>query len=204
VTSAVRALALALALVGASAVAQPFAPQTMRVTGTIEQLDGDDVTIRAIEGGGATTVHLTKDASVYGLTRATLADIKPGSFIGAGAVPLADGTQRALRVTVFPESLRGTGEGFRPWDRTPGGTMTNATVAETVKSVDGQVATVKYKDGDKRIVIPPDAQILAFVPGTRSELKVGAPVKITRAKRKLDGTWEADRITVGRDGVMQD
>src|SRR3954447_1770705 len=193
-----RALAFALALVSASAVAQPFAPQTMRVTGTIERIDDDDVTLRAIEGGGTTIVHLTKNAAVYGVTRATLADIKPGSFIGAGAVPQADGTQRAVRVTVFPESLRGLGEGFRPWDRTPGGTMTNATVAETVKSVDGHVVTVKYKDGEKRIVIPPDAPILAYLPGMRDELKLGAAVAITRAKRKLDGSWEADRITVGR------
>ena len=199
-----RALVVALALVSATAVAQPFAPQTMRISGTIERIDGDDVTIRAIEGGGTNTVHLTKDASVYGVTRAALTDIKPGSFIGAGAVPQADGTQRALRVTVFPEQLRGLGEGFRPWDRTPGATMTNATVAETVTSVDGQVVTVKYKDGDKRIVIPPDARILAYVPGTRDELKVGAAVAVTRAKRKLDGSWETDRITVGRDGVMAD
>jgi hypothetical protein len=199
-----RALAFALALLSAPAVAQPFAPQTMRVTGTIERIDDDDVTIRAIEGGGTTIVHLTKDAAVYGVTRTTLADIKPGSFIGAGAVPQADGTQRAVRVTVFPESLRGLGEGFRPWDRTPGGTMTNATVAETVTSVDGHVVTVKYKDGEKRIVIPPDAPVLAYLPGTRDELKVGAAVAITRAKRKLDGSWEADRITVGRDGVMPD
>ena len=199
-----RALAFALALVSAPAIAQPFAPQTMRVTGTIERIDDDDVTIRAIEGGGTTIVHLTKDAAVYGVTRATLADIKPGSFIGAGAVPQADGTQRAVRVTVFPESLRGLGEGFRPWDRTPGGTMTNATVAETVTSVDGHVVTVKYKDGEKRIVIPPDAPVLAYLPGTRDELKVGAAVAIARAKRKLDGSWEADRITVGRDGVMPD
>ena len=184
--------------------AQPFAPQTMRISGTIERIDGDDVTIRAIEGGGTNTVHLTKDVSVYGVTRAALTDIKPGSFIGAGAVPQADGTQRAHRVTVFPEQLRGLGEGFRPWDRTPGATMTYATVAETVTSVDGQVVTVKYKDGDKRIVIPPDARILAYVPGTRDELKVGAAVAVTRAKRKLDGSWETDRITVGRDGVMAD
>jgi uncharacterized cupin superfamily protein len=141
---------------------------------------------------------------VYGVTRATLADVKPGSFVGAGAVPQADGSQRAVRVTVFPEALRGLGEGFRPWDRTPGGTMTNATVAETVKSIDGQVVTVKYKDGEKCIVIPPDAPIFEYLPGTRDELKVGAAVAITRAKRKLDGSWEADRITVGRDGVMPD
>src|SRR3569832_2224924 len=128
-----RALVVALAVVSATAVAQPFAPQTMRSSGTIERIDGDDVTIRAIEGGGTNTVHLTKDAAVYGVTRATLADIKPGTFVGAGAVPQADGTQRALRITALPEQLRGLGEGFRPWDRTPGGTMTNATVAETVK-----------------------------------------------------------------------
>lgn len=199
-----RALAFALALVSASAAAQPFAPETRRVTGTIERLDGDDVTVRAVEGGGTTTVHLTKNAAVYGVARATLADIKPDSFIGAGAISQADGTQRALRVTVFPESLRGTGEGFRPWDRAPGGTMTNATVAETVKSVDGEIVTVKYKDGEKRIVIPPDARILEYLPGARSELKVGAAVAIARAKRKLDGSWEADRITVGRGGVMPD
>ncbi len=176
----------------------------MRISGIIERLEGDDVTIRAIEGGGTTTVQLIKNATVFDVARAALADIKPGSFIGAGAVPQDDGTQRALRVTVFAESLRGQSEGFRPWDRTPGGTMTNATVAEMVKSVDGQVITVKYKDGEKRIVIPPDVRILAYLPGTRSELKVGAAVAITRAKRKLDGSWEADRITVGRDGVMPD
>jgi uncharacterized cupin superfamily protein len=199
-----RAFAFAVLLLSASAVAQPFAPQTMRISGTIERLAGDDVTIRAIEGGGTHTVHLTKDAAVYGVARAALADIKPGSFIGVGALPQAEGTQRALRVTVFADSLRGLSEGFRPWDRTPGGTMTNATVAETVKSVDGQVVTVTYKGGEKRIVIPPDARILAYLPGTRSELKVGAAVAITRAKRKLDGSWEADRISVGRDGVLPD
>jgi len=141
---------------------------------------------------------------VFGITRATLADVKPGAFIGVGAMPLPDGSQRAIRVTVFAESQRGTGEGFRPWDARPGSTMTNATVAETVKSVDGQVVTVKYKDGEKRIIIPPDARILAYAVGERSELKPGAAVAIVRAKRKLDGTWEADRINVGRGGVMPD
>jgi uncharacterized cupin superfamily protein len=196
--------AFALALLSGAALAQPFAPQTMRIAGTIERIDGDALTIRAIEGGGTNTVHLTKNAAVFGVTRATLADVVPGAFIGVGAMPQPDGSQRAIRVTIFAESQRGLGEGFRPWDRTPGSTMTNATVAETVKSVDGQVVTVKYKDGEKRIVIPPDARILAYVPGERGELKVGAAVAITRAKRKLDGSWEADRITVGRDGVMPD
>jgi hypothetical protein len=199
-----RALAFALALVSASAAAQPFAPETMRIAGTIERIDGDDLTIRAVEGGGTNTVHLTKNAAVFGVARATLADVAPGAFIGVGAMPLPDGSQRAIRVTVFAESQRGLGEGFRPWDARPGSTMTNATVAETVKSVDGQVVTVKYKDGEKRIIIPPDARILAYAVGERSELKPGAAVAIVRAKRKLDGTWEADRINVGRGGVMPD
>jgi hypothetical protein len=141
---------------------------------------------------------------VLGVSRTTLAEIKPGAFIGVGATPNADGSQRAMRVTVFAESQRGLGEGFRPWDRAPHGTMTNATVAETVEGVDGQVVTVKYAGGEKRIVIPPDARILAYEPGERSELKVGAHVAILRARRKLDGSWEADRINVGRGGAIPD
>jgi hypothetical protein len=199
-----RFLAVVLALVAAPAAAQPFAPQVMRITGTIEETGADSITVRALEGGGTHTVHLARGAQVFGVTAATLADIKPGAFIGVGATPNADGSQRAVRVTVFAESQRGLGEGFRPWDRAPHGTMTNATVAETVAGVDGQVVTVKYKDGEKRIVIPPDARILAYSVGDRSELKVGAEVAILRARRKLDGTWEADRVNGGRGGVIPD
>jgi hypothetical protein len=199
-----RSLAFALALLSTAALAQPFTPQTMRIAGTIERVDGDEIAIHAIEGGGTNTVHLTKDAAVFGVTRATATDITPGAFIAVGAMPQPDGSQRAIRVTVFAESQRGLGEGFRPWDRAPGGTMTNATVAETVKSVEGHVVTVKYKDGEKRIVIPPETPILAYSVGERGELKPGAAVAITRAKRKLDGTWEADRINVGRGGVIPD
>ena len=198
------ALALAAALFASAALAQPFAPATMRVTGTIERTDADSVTVRALEGGGTTQVYLAKNAAVFGVAKATLADIKPGAFIGVGATPSPDGSQRAIRVTVFAESQRGLGEGFRPWDRAPNGTMTNATVAETVQGVDGPVVTVKYKDGEKKIIIPPDARILAYAPGDRSELKVGAAVAILRANRKLDGIWETDRINVGRGGVIPD
>jgi hypothetical protein len=194
---------LALAL-GYAAAAQPVAPQTRRVTGTIERADGDSITVRALEGGGTTQVYLSNTAAVFGVTRATLADVKPGAFIGVGAQSQSDGSQRAIRVTVFAESQRGLGEGFRPWDQRPNGTMTNATVAETVAHVDGQLITVKYKGGEKTIVIPPDVRILAYATGDRSELKVGAAVAILRAKRRADGTWEADRVNVGRDGVIPD
>jgi len=199
-----RLFVFALLLVAAPALAQPFAPETMRITGTIEAADAASITVRALEGGGTHRVFLTKDAKVFGVSSTTLADVKPGAFIGVGATPNPDGSQRAIRVTVFAESQRGLGEGFRPWDRAPKGTMTNATVAETVKGVDGQMLTVKYKDGEKRIVVPPDARILAYAAGERSELKVGAEVAILRAKRKLDGTWEADRVNVGRGGVIPD
>ena len=199
-----RSLVFALLLIAAPALAQPFAPETMRVTGTIEAADDSSVTVRALEGGGTHKVFLTKDAKVFGVSNTTLAEVKPGAFIGVGATPNPDGSQRAIRVTVFAESQRGLGEGFRPWDRAPKGTMTNATVAETVAGVDEQVVTVKYKDGEKRIVIPPDARILAYSVGDRSELKVGAEVAILRARRKLDGTWEADRVNVGRGGVIPD
>jgi hypothetical protein len=199
-----RGFVFALLLIAAPALAQPFAPETMRITGTIEQSDAQSITVRALEGGGTHRVFLTKDAKVFGVSSTSLAEVKPGAFIGVGATPNPDGSQRAIRVTVFAESQRGLGEGFRPWDRAPKGTMTNATVAETVKGIDGQVVTVRYKDGEKRIVIPPDARILAYAVGARSELKVGAEVSILRAKRKLDGTLEADRVNVGRGGVIPD
>ena len=199
-----RALVFVLAVLAVPALAQPFAPTTMRVTGTIEAADANSITVRALEGGGTNKVFLTPDAKVFGVSTTTLAEVKPGAFVGVGATPNPDGSQRAIRVTVFAESQRGLGEGFRPWDRAPHGTMTNATVAETVKGVDGQVLTVKYKGGDKRIVVPPDARILAYSVGDRSELKVGAHVAILRAKRKLDGSWEADRVNVGRGSVIPD
>ena len=199
-----RLLLFAFALFSASALAQPFAPTTMRVVGTIEAADANSITVRALEGGGTNKVTLTRDAKVFGVSAATLAEIKSGVFVGVGATPNADGSQRAIRVTVFAESQRGQGEGFRPWERAPHGTMTNATVAETVAGVDGQVLTVRYKGGEKRIVVPPDARILAYSVGDRSELKVGAHVAILRAKHKLDGSWEADRVNVGRGGVIPD
>lgn len=199
-----RFVVFALALLSTQAFAQPFAPETMRITGTIEAADADSITVRALEGGGTNKVYLGRDVKVFGIAAAGLADIKPGAYIGVGGRPNADGSQRAIRVTVFAESQRGLGEGFRPWDRAPHGTMTNATVAETVAGVDGPVVTVKYAGGEKRIVVPPDARILAYAAGSREDLKVGAHVAILRAKRKLDGTFETDRINVGRGGVIPD
>src|SRR5262249_53552302 len=130
-----------------------------------------------------------------------LADIKPGAFIGVGATPQADGSQRAIQVMIFAEAQRGTGEGHRPWDR-PNTTMTNATVGTTVAGVDGQAARGKCKDGEREIMVGTDGVIRAYVVGSRDELKPGANINIVRATKKPDGTFEAERVNVGRDGIV--
>lgn len=195
-------VSLALLLAGAVAALAQLPSPPPRISGTVERVDEAGVLIRPYEGGGTFEVELTKNAAVFTVSKGTMADLKPGAFIGVGAMPQADGSQRAIQVTVFAESQRGLGEGFRPWDRMPNSTMTNATVAETVASVDGPMLTVKYKDGEKKILVPPDVNILAYAAGDRGELKVGAKVAIVRAKRKLDGSLETDRINVGRGDVV--
>ncbi len=195
-------VAVALLLAGIAGAAAQLPPPPPRIVGIVERVDETGVLIRPYEGGGTFDVELAKNAAVFGVSKGTLADLKPGAFIGVGAMPQPDGSQRAIQVTVFAESQRGTGEGFRPWDRMPNSTMTNATVAETVGSVDGPMLTVKYKDGEKKIVVPPDATILAYSAGERSDLKVGARVAILRVKQKLNGALEVDRINVGRGDVV--
>ena len=188
---------LLLALINGAAWAQ----QSMRVAGTVADFDGRVLAIKS-DKLGEVKVNLTGDVAVFGVTKATVADIKPGAFIGVGAMPQPDGSQRAIQVTVFAEVQRGLGEGHRPWDARPNSTMTNATVERTVAGVDGQVVMVKYKDGEKKIVVPPDAVILAYVVGDKSELKPGAHVAIVRALKKPDDSLETNRVNVGRGGVV--
>ena len=188
-----------LALAAASAFAQP--PPTVRVAGTVESFDGHVLAIKSAKLG-AVKVNLTGDAAVFGVSKATLADVKPGAFIGVGAMPQPDGSQRAIQVTVFAEVQRGLGEGHRPWDARPNSTMTNGAVEQTVASVDGQVLMVKYKGGEQKIVVPPDAVIRAYVVGDKSELKPGAHIAIVRALKKPDGSLEANRVNVGRGEVV--
>jgi hypothetical protein len=177
-----------------------LAQQPQRVRGTIESVDGSTLVIKQGEGPDV-TVKLTDNAQVFGVVPATLADVKPGAFIGVGAMPQPDGSQKAIQVMIFAESQRGLGEGFRPWDR-PGTTMTNATVDTAVAGVDGQEVTVKYKDGEKKIIIGKDVVIRAYVAGDKSELKPGAHIAIVRADKMPDGTLQTARINVGRDGVV--
>ena len=146
-------------------------------------------------------VRMTDNVAVFGVTKTALSEIKEGSYIGVTAMPEPDGTQKAVAVHIFPENQRGAAEGFRPWDQRAGSTMTNATVAQTVKGTDGQNILVKYKDGEKKVVVPEGTPIVTFVAGDKSELKPGAKVIIFSAAKKDDGTLEAARVNVGRDGI---
>lgn len=190
-------VAALMSLAAWQAAAQP-AP-TQRVMGTIAGVEGSAIRVKTRDG--EVKVNLTDNVAVFGVVKATLADLKPGEFVGVGAMPQPDGSQKALRVMIFAESQRGTGEGHRPWVQ-PGSTMTNATIDTTVGSVDGQVLTVKYKGGDKKIIVPPGLPIMRYVVGDRSELKPGAAILIVAATKKPDGTLEAARVNVGRDGVV--
>jgi hypothetical protein len=187
-----------MAAVGPMASAQQ--PPTVRVRGTIEAVDGPLLAVKSREGTDM-KVRVTDNVAVFGVAAIAMSEIKPGSYIGVAAMPEPDGTQKALAVHIFPEAQRGVAEGFRPWDLRPNSTMTNATVTQTVAGSDGQDILVKYKDGEKKVVVPPGTPIVTFLPGDKSELKPGAKIIIFGATRKDDGTLEANRVNVGRDGI---
>ena len=195
-------IGLGIVLAG-DAIAQQ-APAPMRVRGQIEKVDGNTLTVKARDGA-TMAINVPDNVRVTSLVKASLADIKPNSYIGVTAMPQADGSQKAIAIHIFTEAQRGTGEGHRPWDLRPGSTMTNAAVETTAASVDGQVLTVKYKSADKteekKVIVPPDAAIVAFQPGDRSELKSGAQVIIFGMQKQPDGTLTAPSVNVGRDGV---
>jgi hypothetical protein len=174
-------------------------PVPSRIRGTIERADGPLLTVKARDGSDV-QLRVPDNVSVSGIERITLGDIKPGTFIGVAAMPQADGSQKALSVHLFPESMRGTGEGFRPWDLRPNSTMTNATVDQRVTANDGEHLTVKYKGGEKTVVVTPETPIVTYAPGNVSELVPGAKI-IAFVNRKGDGSLEAPRIGVGRNGL---
>ena len=198
--SGIRAtLALVAALAATSALAQ--APQTVRLRGTIEKVDGNTVVAKS-DKGDELKINLADKMLVVGVVKASLADIKDGDFIGSGAMPQPDGSQKAIEVHIFAESMRGTGEGFRAWDGAPNSTMTNGTVGTTVTGVDGPVITVKYKDGEKKITVTPDVPIVRFEVADMSAIKPGAAFTVVAATKQPDGSFNINRINVGREGVV--
>lgn len=191
-------LLVSLVLMCSQAIAQPA--QNRRIRGVVEGLDGNVLMVKARDGASV-KIKLADNWAVTAYTKAQISDIKVGTFVGVGATPQPDGSQKAVSINIFPESARGLGEGFRPWDQAPNGTMTNANVAEAASSVDGQTLLLKYKDGEKKIVVPPTASIALFGPGEKTEVKPGVAVAIT-AVTKPDGSLESARVGVGRDGLV--
>jgi hypothetical protein len=192
------AIALALALVAPMVLAPVWAQQApVRVRGTVERVDGDTYIIKSRDGTQL-KLKLAPKATVGAVVAAKLADIKQGSYVGVAALPLPDGSQKALEVHIFPEPMRGTGDGHRGWDLQPSSTMTNGNVEKTTASADGQVLILSYKGGEKRIVVPAGVPIVAYAPADASELKAGARIFIAAATRQPDGSLVAARVNVGR------
>ena len=195
-----KRLFAAIIAVAAIAAAPSFAQAPKPVRGTIEKIEGPVVSIKE-KDGTVVPVKLTDKAQVFGVAPAGIGDIEAGDFIGVGAMPQPDGSQKAIQVTIFAPSQRGLGEGFRPWDR-PNSTMTNGTVDTTVAGVNGRLLTVKYKGGEQKIIIAEGANIRAYVASDKSELKPGAHVAVTRPEKAPDGSLQAARINVGRSGIV--
>ena len=189
--------ALSFALICAALPAS--AQETVRIRGTIERVEGPVYVIKNRDGA---EVKLTvSDNPLYvAIVKSTMADIKPGMFVGSTGMTQPDGTQKAIEVHIFPESMRGTGEGHYDWDLKPNTKMTNANVEQTVAGTDGPVLTVKYKDGEKKLMVTPETAVVSYVVGSKDDLKPGIKVFIGAAKKQADGTLQTPRITYGRNG----
>jgi len=198
------AAAVGVLLAGSVALAQAQQmSQTppVRIRGTIEKVDGSMLTIKARDGS-TVQVKLADNARVTAMVKASLADITPGTFIGVTAMPQPDGSQKAIGLHIFMEAQKTVvPHRFSPWDREPGSTMTNADVETTVAGVDGQTIMVKYPDGEKKVIVPPNTPVVKFVPGSTADLKPGAQMIIIAATKEADGSLTAPAINVGRDGA---
>ena len=189
-----------IALIAVPAIAQNAPEGTpTRVRGTVEKLDGQNLTVKSREGADLTIV-LAPNFAVGYLVKKSLADIKAGDYVGAAWTKGTDGKLHAIEVLIFPEALRGAGEGERPWDLTPDSLMTNATVAGIASATQGHVLKVTYKGGESEIIVAPDKPVVTFAPGDASLLKPGAAI-FTTALKKADGSLSASRVTAEKDGV---
>lgn len=199
----IRPISACLAAVAALVLAVPAdaqAPGARRLRGTIERVEASTLVVRSREGE-TVPVALAPDATVSALSRVELSSIGPGAYVGTAAMPQADGSLRAIEVLVFPEAMRGTGEGHGPWDLLPESTMTNATVADTVAGVEGRTLTLSWKGQSKRVVVPADAPVVTPIPASRDDLKAGSAVFLS-AVPQPDGSLRAARVTVAKDGVV--
>jgi hypothetical protein len=193
------ALGFCLVFAASTAVAQAPTSPPVRIRGVVDKIENSELTVR-LKTGGTAAIHLAEPHTIITVVKASLADIAPGAFIGTTALPQNDGTLKAIEIHIFPEAQRGTGEGFRPFDLAPNSTMTNANVASKVESVAGPLLKLTYKGGEQTVVVPPDAAIVGLAPGEAADLHVDVAVSF-QAIPQQDGSLQASRITVGKNGV---
>ena len=197
----IRAIAgLLIAAVSALAVAQAPANPPVRIRGTVEKIDGQMLTVKAANGQSM-TVKLADNYMVMGIAKASVADVASGKFIGTTTVGERDGGLVALEIHIFPENMRGTGEGHYDWDLRPASKMTNANVANVKAMGKERMLTVQYKGGEKQILVPENAVVVSFTPAEKSELKPGANVFVN-SQRQADGSLSAPRVNVGLNGLI--
>jgi hypothetical protein len=185
---------------GAPALAQSAPPASARATIESVSADGDTLSVRT-RAGEQQTVHLKPTTRVILVVPAALTDVKPGSFVGVAALPGEGNELKAMEVHIFPEAMRGTGEGFRPFDLAPNSSMTNGNIAARVDAASGPKLTVAYKGGEQTIVVDPKTPIVSFEPGDRSELKAGAAI-IARGPKQADGSIDGAFVLVGKDSLV--
>jgi hypothetical protein len=196
VTRALAALSFASICIALPASAQ----ETVRIRGTIERVEGPVYVVKNRDGAEV-KLTVTDNPLYVAIAPSTMADIKPGMFVGSAGMMQPDGTQKAIEVHIFPESMRGTGEGHYDWDLKPQSKMTNGNVEQSVAAVDGPMLSVKYKDGEKKLVVTPETVVVTYVPGNKDDLKPGTRIFVGAAKKQPDGTLQTPRITYGRNGA---
>jgi hypothetical protein len=177
------------------------AQETVRIRGTIERVEGPVYVVKNRDGAEL-KLTVTDNPLFVAIVKSTMADIKPGMFVGSTGMSQPDGSQKAIEVHIFPESMRGTGEGHYDWDLKPQTKMTNANVEQTVAGVDGQMLSVKYKDGEKKLLVTPETAVVTYVTGNKDDLKPGTRIFVAAAKKQPDGTLQTPRITYGKDGLV--
>jgi hypothetical protein len=177
-----------------------LAQETVRIRGTIESIDGPVYVVKNRDGAEL-KLTMTDNPLYVAIVKSTMADIKPGMFVGSTGMTQPDGSQKAIEVHIFPESMRGTGEGHYDWDLKPNTKMTNANVEQTVAGVDGPLLSVKYKDGEKKLQVTPETVVVTYVIGDKSDLKPGTKIFVAAGKKQPDGSVQAPRITYGKDGL---
>jgi hypothetical protein len=191
------ALSFALICIALPASAQ----EIIRIRGTIERVEGPVYVVKNRDGAEV-KLTVTDNPLYVAIVKSTMADIKPGMFVGSTGMTQPDGTQKAIEVHIFPESMRGTGEGHYDWDLKPNTKMTNANVEQTVAGTDGPVLSVKYKDGEKKVMVTPETAVVSYVVGSKEDLKPGTRIFVAAAKKQSDGTLQTSRVTYGKDGLM--